>query len=434
MKKFKVFILTIFFLSINSSLFAYAGSTAASFLKIGTGARNLSMAGVGAVSRDVNAIYYNPSGLCFVEEQQFTFMHLKWFQDINYQNLSYAACPIGEHHFGASINYLSMDEIEKYDVNDNPLGSTYSPFDFSATFAYATPLREDFFVGANLKFISSQIDDTNAWTISEDLGATYTGFEKFTLGASIQNIGGSLKYVAEEEKLPLNLKVGAEYVWEYNDKIKPKFYMDINQSTELDPYINVAGEMDFKPSDNDKMSYSLRLGYRTRDRYSSGVGFSAGAGIVFDNMGLDFAWAPYGELGETYGVSLNFKLGVCKDKPKKKERPREEVLEKKKEKKEKTKPASVVSLNLSGKAETASSIRWKWNKISSASGYRIYDGKTDKLLAEFSDNKTSWLELKLEPEMEYSRYIKAYYAQGTAREKSSKKISVKTSVKKWKFF
>ena len=40
------------------------------------------------------------------------------------------------------------------------------------------------------------------------------------------------------------------------------------------------------------------------------------------DINLDFAWAPYGELGDTYAMSVNFKFDACRrsevEKPEKK--------------------------------------------------------------------------------------------------------------------
>ena len=314
----KTVLLTTLFLLIFSNLFAAAGTTSASFLKIGVGARNLALASVGAVNRDVNSIYYNPSGLCFLDQSELSVMNLQWLQDINYQHAAFADPKYG---LGASVSYLSMGDIDKYDVNDTLVGK-FSAHDFAGTAAYACGLRKDLFLGLAVKYISSQMDDAVAWTMAGDVGATYTGLKNVTLGAVVQNMGGGLKFVSEEDMLPLTFKVGGEYLWNYKRDITPRFYAEITKSAELDPYVSVAAESEFTIKDN--LGYVLRAGYRSRDKEGNTVGFSAGAGMFINSLRVDLAWVPYGELGNTLAMSLNLKFGFMKEKNKEEETPSNE--------------------------------------------------------------------------------------------------------------
>lgn len=115
------------------------GTTAASFLKIGVGAKNIAMGETGATSDDVNSIYWNPAGISKLTRPEISVMHCMWFQDINYEHLS-IAYPSKLGTFGFAANYLSMGAIEKYDVNDVSLNETYSPSDMAGTVSYAREL------------------------------------------------------------------------------------------------------------------------------------------------------------------------------------------------------------------------------------------------------------------------------------------------------
>ncbi|MBI4218121.1 MAG: hypothetical protein HY610_03305, partial [Elusimicrobia bacterium] len=54
-----------------------------------------------------------------------------------------------------------------------------------------------------------------------------------------------------------------------------------------------------------------RLGYNSRTTSDLDKGFSslsAGAGYSWKGYGIDFAWVPFGNLGNTYRVSLTAKF------------------------------------------------------------------------------------------------------------------------------
>jgi hypothetical protein len=55
---------------------------------------------------------------------------------------------------------------------------------------------------------------------------------------------------------------------------------------------------------------ALRGGYRTvgQEKLGGLSGLSAGAGITWRQFSLDFAWVPYGDLGETFRYSLLVKF------------------------------------------------------------------------------------------------------------------------------
>ncbi|MCX5781098.1 MAG: PorV/PorQ family protein [Elusimicrobia bacterium] len=233
-------------------------------------------------------------------------MHLKWFSDINYDYAAFAF-PYENWGFGISYHNLSMDEIQKYDINDILLNETYSPSDSMVTIAASYCINEKLSFGSNLKYINSKIESTYASTIAGDAGIIYSGLKSFDFGLSVQNFGGKLKYVQTQEDLPLNFKAGIGYHGNNEKNIIPKVYVDLNQGIENKLYVSAGTECDFflKPG----WGGSLRAGYRSRDINYAVNGFSAGGGIMFnDNIKIDFAWVPYGELGDTYSVSFIFIL------------------------------------------------------------------------------------------------------------------------------
>ena len=57
---------------------------------------------------------------------------------------------------------------------------------------------------------------------------------------------------------------------------------------------------------------SLRAGYRAvyADTQILGLtGLSVGLGLQIQNLGIDYAYLPYGDLGTTHRISLNYAFG-----------------------------------------------------------------------------------------------------------------------------
>lgn len=99
------------------------GTSGAQFLKIGAGARSTAMgdAFVG-IADDVNAVYYNPAGLGYLERAEITAMRTQWFQGMNY-DFGAMIFPLTEGSLGLSISTLKADDLEKRDVDESYQGN-----------------------------------------------------------------------------------------------------------------------------------------------------------------------------------------------------------------------------------------------------------------------------------------------------------------------
>ena len=54
--------------------------------------------------------------------------------------------------------------------------------------------------------------------------------------------------------------------------------------------------------------FALRTGYKTGSDLGAAAGLRAGCGFILPRIGLDYAFAPYGELGDSHRVSLLVKM------------------------------------------------------------------------------------------------------------------------------
>ena len=57
---------------------------------------------------------------------------------------------------------------------------------------------------------------------------------------------------------------------------------------------------------------ALRVGYQANlaDNQIQGLtGLTAGIGVTYEGLGLDYAYLPYGDLDNTHRISLSYKFG-----------------------------------------------------------------------------------------------------------------------------
>lgn len=292
-----------------TTCYSGVGTTGAQFLKITPSARASGMADAfGAVADDVFAIYSNPSGLVKLEKAELGVTYLSYFADVNFGYIAYANPETKAGSFGFSLTYLIVDKIEKRVGDTTDKISDFNAKDIALTIAYAKKdalpsLMENLSLGGSLKMISSEIDQTIGYTAALDLAADYSPAEKLNTTLAIQNISPGLKFNEVTDNLPLNLKLAGAY--SVSDDIKVA--LDINQYLiDTKFYASLGGEYWLA----DK-KFALRLGYKYGyDTASLGsiVGLAAGMGFRIWGAGLDYAFVPFGDLGNTHRVTFGMKF------------------------------------------------------------------------------------------------------------------------------
>lgn len=294
---------------------AYAGGTGTSgaqFLKIGVDANSAALGETGAVSSGSRSVFLNPAGINSVEGSEIGASQVMWIEQINYSNVHFAKKAFGGA-IGAGLNYLTVPAITKVDNTGTALTETYAPNDMSLGFYYARPLGEDMAWGAGIKYISSRLDDVTATAIAVDGGLTkdFPGI-RTQAGIAVKNLGTQMKFVSEGDPLPLTVKVGGKH------KIPMKeagagleqcinTLLDVNYVN--DSGVSVNGGVEYCRGINADLNGAVRAGYKTSGTKGlSGAGASFGFGLGFKAWTLDYAYAPYGDLGNTSRVSLAYKF------------------------------------------------------------------------------------------------------------------------------
>lgn len=189
---FYIIILTLILLPLPSLAFVFdLGETGGTFLKIGVGAKPISMGeAYTALVEDVSAVYWNPAGLGRVKDLEASFMHLEWFQGIRYENLSFAQ-PLGDLGvvgLTAAGLYTNIEGKVSgapgvaggWKLNSDGyyvvVGPDYPAYDLGLILSYAYLLNIDenpLALGASLKGIIETIDTYSGFGAGFDLGGIY---------------------------------------------------------------------------------------------------------------------------------------------------------------------------------------------------------------------------------------------------------------------
>lgn len=283
-----------------SFLFAQsAGNSGLSFLKYGPGARNIGMSDLGVVSmNDPLAAPYNPALVNEISNAQVMFTHSSLIQDVSMQNIG-AAFELFGLPFVVGVNTTSIPGIE---VRTQP-GDPQTTFDanyfygaISSGYKYG-----DFSAGVTLKYLYENIFSDEATGFGFDFGLTYENIiDGLALGASIRNLGSMNKLRETETKLPVDLRLGAEYqtpVESLNSQVT--IQAGYQKYTETDDnHIHFGAEVFYSET------LALRGGYMTG--YDS-KGLTAGLGLFWGPLNFDYAYLPFEfGLGNSHIISITY--------------------------------------------------------------------------------------------------------------------------------
>jgi len=289
----------IFFLS--SVCYADVGTTTGYLLEVSTGARPSGRGESFVAASDINSIYYNPGGLGFLNSPQLSVMYIKGGLDINYEYLA-GILPIKNIGVvGLSIFAFQGGSIEIIDSLDNSTTKN-SEVDFLISLAYA---REMFMKGlsvgiTNKYLLSTLVDEYKANTYTFDLGALYR-IDEISIGMSISNIIGGLKYFETTDKLPLIIRGGIEYLLNILDEHEICISADVISSGKLK--VNIGIEYLYQKF------LSGRLGYRIGDNgLTLGIGYRLNFSDDLSGS-IDYAFLPGSDWSVSHKFSLNIYFG-----------------------------------------------------------------------------------------------------------------------------
>lgn len=289
-------------------------------LRLGFGAHATAL-GEAFTSRadDASAVYWNPAGMSGLPSREVFAEHDLYLQDASINRLAYVQpFGTGDGHarkaFGVSLSYLSLNGIEARSGNTAQPDGTFGASDFYGAASYSQPLNEDLTVGVTGKILQQNIGSDHATGYAADVGVLQR-LGRFRLGAALVDLGPAMRFTNDYSPLPQSLRAGVSVD-----------YAPVTASVETEI---VRGESD--PIYKVGVEYAaasvlaLRVGYFSRSSASRRalkggalgadgggatalLGLTAGFGLRVTRYAFDYAFVPYGELGNTHQMSLSVRF------------------------------------------------------------------------------------------------------------------------------
>lgn len=307
-----------------------SGSSGAQFLKIGVGSRyqGLGEASV-AVVNDVYSMFWNPAGLCEIENMAVSFTSVDWLLDINLNHAAIAQNFEGVGVFGISATILSMkdQEITTFQ-NQDGTGETYGASSYSVGLTFARQLTDRFAFGLTTKYLGEKIYNEQSVGFAFDFGTMlYTGFRSLRLGMNISNMGPELKFTGPDLTVPYdplggngsNNAIGAELkTTPYDLPLTFRFGAAYDFEFANNSMFTVATEMKHPTDQNQQGSLGFEYAYAEKFFLRSGYkfnydeeGLTLGGGLSTNisngtKVHIDYAWQDFGRLNSTNRFSVGF--------------------------------------------------------------------------------------------------------------------------------
>jgi hypothetical protein len=197
-----------------SSVFAQLGGEATyQFLNLMSSPRQAALGGkvITNVDYDVTQGLYNPASINVEMDNQLALNYANHLGDIRYGTAAYAYTVdrrTQTFHIGAT--YVDYGTFDGYDEFGNSTGS-FTGNETAISFGYALQIGySDFYAGANVKLISSKLEQYNSFGGALDFGLVYLNeYLEFNAALVVRNIGTQFTtYAGLREPLPFEVDLG----------------------------------------------------------------------------------------------------------------------------------------------------------------------------------------------------------------------------------
>jgi len=209
-------ILVSFFIVITCSGALHAqlgGESTYQFLNLMSSPRQAALGGkvITNVDYDVTQALYNPATINVEMDNQLALNYSSYLGDVRYGTAAYAyTWDRRTQTFHIGMTYVNYGNFDGYDENGVSTG-TFSGSEAAFSAGYAIQIGySDFYAGANVKLISSKLEQYNSFGIAADIGLIYIDeYLDFNAALVIRNFGMQLTtYAGMKESLPFEVDLG----------------------------------------------------------------------------------------------------------------------------------------------------------------------------------------------------------------------------------
>jgi len=331
---------TIFFLFLVTSVFPQVGGEATyQFLNLVPSPRQAALGGkiITNVDYDVTQALYNPATINFEMHNQLALNFSNYLGGISYGTAAYAyTWDRRVQTFHAGITYINYGAFDGYDENGISTGS-FSGSESALSLGYALQIGStDFYFGANLKLITSKLEQYTSFGMAADFGLMYINKDKnFNATVVVRNLGTQITtYAGLNEPLPFEVDFGISRTlenvpirwhvtlenlqkWPIARPNPARIISDLegNQTQEKIGFLNktlrhviLGAELFPDKGFNVRLGYNFRRAEELRileQRNFSGLSF--GFGIKLNTMRFSYTHARYSSAANTsfFGLQIN---------------------------------------------------------------------------------------------------------------------------------
>ncbi|MBI4668222.1 MAG: hypothetical protein HY747_03400 [Elusimicrobia bacterium] len=286
----------------------YDGGLPGSFLEQASGARSLAMGkAFGAVAEGAGSLIWNPAGLSKAVRSEISLNYVSLFEGASLQEISLAhssGSPVG---IGASFIAYSFPGIVTRDASNNITGETKDEKTGVLFGVSAEPWGSGFLLGAAGKFLRQSIAGSSSRAADFDAGMLMD-FGSVGLGFQAQNLlGAGFKREGGEDKLPRIYKIGMAVRFLGSaivsaEGISKQWKSGKGGSEKAGSVSNARFGLEYTLF----KTASLRAGL-------DGTLPSAGLGLNFGRIGMDYAVVSSPDLGISHRMSMRLGFGAAQD-------------------------------------------------------------------------------------------------------------------------
>jgi hypothetical protein len=277
-------------------------SVGMSFLKIGMGARAVSLGGAyGSLVRDPTAVYWNPAAVVYSKGIDFNFSHLMLMEGVRYE---FFALSTGDGKQGIGVGmggvFYGDMELRGETPSQDPIGM-FTAYSFLIKLSYGRSFGNDLVAGTSVTGILEKIYVYSTRAYAFDVGMRYQLpiARPLCVSLNVMNLGPKILYEKETYRLPLTGRLGSSYSVK-RGRVVITGVAEVSKSIDapLASGIGIETEISW---------LSLRGGYRYHEK--NVLSWSAGLGIRYRFLSIDYSLSPYGmDLGKKHCISLNVDL------------------------------------------------------------------------------------------------------------------------------
>ncbi|MDA7558138.1 type IX secretion system protein PorQ [Flavobacteriaceae bacterium] len=163
------------------------------------------------VDYDVTQGLYNPAAINVSMDNQLALNYSSYLGGIGYGTAAYAyTWDRRTQTIHAGVTYINYGDFDGYDENGISTG-TFTGNETAISLGYSRQIGySDFYLGGNLKFVTSKLEQYTSFGMAVDIGLIYINEDiDFNAALVVRNVGTQITtYAGLNERLPLEINFG----------------------------------------------------------------------------------------------------------------------------------------------------------------------------------------------------------------------------------